>query len=553
MTTIMKTTVLFFALCANILPLTSAHVQMSEPVPLRSSFHEQTYSGPRDYNMMAPLLSDGSDYPCKGYHKDTSVGPTATYEAGGKYTVTLAGSATHLGGSCQLSLSYDGGATFKVIKSMIGGCPLTPAYDFTIPAFAPSGKALFAWSWLNYEGNREFYMNCAEVEITNAASGTTGSMDSLPNIWVANLAGVNTCQLDRALNAVFPRPGDDIVYANGMSSSSPVSPGDCDGAGAPASGTPDGPPAVDEPQDSAPSFTPQPGNFAEGAAPSLANPTPSASNAGPVNEGSTTVATAPVNAPTEVISSAVTTTTPTDNGGSITSVNPGASSSAPNAPADQSTPTVEPTATCTGPIASCDCLPGYTCSAVNACSTVCALDASATETTLVTSVSSSASTSPTTLSTGPSSTAPPPTATDIPPYATNDPSTYLPCVPGKILCTAPNAFLTCQPSSATEWTYGAVRAIADGMLCKPFLSPFTNQTTQFSSDPGAPLPSGSYRDDRYVRAQPYGSCGADGGIECVDAGLGMGSGFLVCDQGGWVDMGRVADGTVCVDGEIVAV
>ena len=48
--------------------------------------------------------------------------------------MTIAGSITHDGGSCQLSLSYDNGVTFKVIQSMIGGCPLVPGYNFTIPS-----------------------------------------------------------------------------------------------------------------------------------------------------------------------------------------------------------------------------------------------------------------------------------------------------------------------------------------------------------------------------------------------------------------------------------
>lgn len=104
--------------------------------------------------------------------------------------MSLAGTSTHGGGSCQLSLSYDNGATFRVIKSMIGGCPLTTTYDFTIPSYTPAGNALLAWTWQNLEGNREYYMNCAEVSISSGSSSRRrrnrreayNSFDSLPYI-----------------------------------------------------------------------------------------------------------------------------------------------------------------------------------------------------------------------------------------------------------------------------------------------------------------------------------------------------------------------------------
>src|SRR5205085_6344412 len=61
--------------------------------------------------------------------------------------ISLAGSATHGGGSCQFSLSYDRGSTWAVIHSIIGGCPLNSAYTFSVPNNIPSGNALFAWTW----------------------------------------------------------------------------------------------------------------------------------------------------------------------------------------------------------------------------------------------------------------------------------------------------------------------------------------------------------------------------------------------------------------------
>lgn len=169
-----------------------------------------------------PNIYPGSDFPCKGYQNDPWRA-TAEYDAGGQYNMTLAGSATHGGGSCQLSLSYDGGATFKVIKSMEGGCPLNTRYDFEIPSDAPSGHALFAWTWFNLVGNREMYMNCAQVQV-NGGSGGGEFGSTHPDMFVANVA--NGCQTVEGKQTVFAQPGDNVVYGQGVGPDSPPFP-DC--------------------------------------------------------------------------------------------------------------------------------------------------------------------------------------------------------------------------------------------------------------------------------------------------------------------------------------
>lgn len=95
--------------------------------------------------MTAPLLPDGSNFPCKGYHKDAQgTQPIDTWAAGSTQTMTFDGSATHGGGSCQASFSEDGGASFKVVKSFVGGCPLAPE-PFVVPKETKSGPVIFAW------------------------------------------------------------------------------------------------------------------------------------------------------------------------------------------------------------------------------------------------------------------------------------------------------------------------------------------------------------------------------------------------------------------------
>jgi hypothetical protein len=134
------------------LPLTHAHMQLMNPSPLRDP-HANRANEPKDYDILKPLNADGSNFACKGYHENTPWTTVATYEAGGTYPMQLEGSATHGGGSCQLSMSFDGGMEFKVIKSMEGGCPEQKNYTFTVPEQLGKGlkgkraQGLFAWTW----------------------------------------------------------------------------------------------------------------------------------------------------------------------------------------------------------------------------------------------------------------------------------------------------------------------------------------------------------------------------------------------------------------------
>jgi hypothetical protein len=123
-----------------------AHMEMSNPFPINSHLNPAVPEASKDYSYTSPLFADGSNFPCKGYHTQTPILYTATYAAGQSSSITLAGTATHGGGSCQISLSYDNGATFKVIESIMGGCPLVSTYAFTVPSFAPAGDALLAVS-----------------------------------------------------------------------------------------------------------------------------------------------------------------------------------------------------------------------------------------------------------------------------------------------------------------------------------------------------------------------------------------------------------------------
>lgn len=162
--------------------------------------------------MTSPLVASGT-YPCKGYiasPDDVTMTPITSWSAGGTYNYTVAGTATHGGGSCQLVMSYDYGKTWQVIFSYIGGCMVEGSTtEFTLPSDAPNGEAMFGWNWFNRLGNREMYQNCAVVTITNGGGGLSPSVYPAP--FVAN-AGVNECSTIENQDPVFPEPGPNVKY-----------------------------------------------------------------------------------------------------------------------------------------------------------------------------------------------------------------------------------------------------------------------------------------------------------------------------------------------------
>jgi hypothetical protein len=110
---------------------------------------------------------------------------------------------------------------------MIGGCPVKQDYDFIIPTNAPSGEdVLFAWTWVNREGNREFYMDCAWVTIQGGEG--PASLDSYPDLYVANIATANECVTREREDVVFAPEirGVDVEFADGQSEESEATAGE---------------------------------------------------------------------------------------------------------------------------------------------------------------------------------------------------------------------------------------------------------------------------------------------------------------------------------------
>ncbi|KAK0099316.1 hypothetical protein ONS95_006324 [Cadophora gregata] len=236
-------------LLSSLLVTVSGHTYLVSPAPFRAK--ENPNSKNVDFDLASPLSGAGA-FPCKGAHTaaladPTGEGkPTANWKTGEDVTFTFSGGAKHDGGSCQAALSTDSGASWKVLHSWEGGCPLS-SVSFKVPGDAPTGTALGAWTWFNKVGNREMYMNCFAVDIQKGSGGSSAApFSSRPNLFVANI-GTNTCQVLAGKQASFPNPGPDVTGTGDADSLS----GECgasSGGSPPADGkspSPTGAPAGD--------------------------------------------------------------------------------------------------------------------------------------------------------------------------------------------------------------------------------------------------------------------------------------------------------------------
>ncbi|KAI4801238.1 hypothetical protein E4T44_11651 [Aureobasidium sp. EXF-8845] len=194
--------------------LVDCHLKLNNPVPYSKSTLQLD-----PLRNVAPG-SEQSDFPCQskriGGADPWIVDQENNLVAGEPQTMTFDGSASHGGGSCQLSVTLDrqptADSTFKTIASWIGGCPIddtdggTHPWNYTIPPEVPNGKATLAWSWVSkLSGQPEFYMNCAPITISGGAENTT-EFDQLEDMFRVNLPS-SDCGSQLSSNLEIPNPG----------------------------------------------------------------------------------------------------------------------------------------------------------------------------------------------------------------------------------------------------------------------------------------------------------------------------------------------------------
>lgn len=207
--------------------MTEGHMTMSHPKPFGVGLNN------------SPLQADGSDFPCKQrgaatYQMTDGLLESNVYPIGSNTTLSFKGSATHGGGSCQISLTTDLAPTSNskwiVIHSIEGGCPAnngnqnaaadpnntndSTTFSFKIPEVRV-GRYTLAWTWFNRIGNREMYMNCAPIEITPGSNDKRDDnmarrSNEYPEMFVAN---VNGCTTPETKDIRFPNPGESVQYA----------------------------------------------------------------------------------------------------------------------------------------------------------------------------------------------------------------------------------------------------------------------------------------------------------------------------------------------------
>lgn len=179
-----------------------------------------------------------ADFPCKQRSGVYDITKMNQWDAGETQQVSFNGTAVHGGGSCQFSITTDPEPTeksqWKVIQSYIGGCPtgqypgnapeqagepsltrVPGSLPVTMPKDIPDGRYTFAWTWVNKIGNREFYMNCAPIQVgSGAASASTASaakaLSALPDMFVVNLPATQ-CSTAEKEDFVFPNAGSNAV------------------------------------------------------------------------------------------------------------------------------------------------------------------------------------------------------------------------------------------------------------------------------------------------------------------------------------------------------
>lgn len=114
---------------ASLAILVSGNAHMSKPSAFLAP-ESQVPWDQKDYHIDNPLFLNGTNYPCKGYHHSDAVAVSETLKAGEENKLEIDVGDSLGGGTCELSLSYDNGFSFRVFKRFIGGCPVSD-YQWT--------------------------------------------------------------------------------------------------------------------------------------------------------------------------------------------------------------------------------------------------------------------------------------------------------------------------------------------------------------------------------------------------------------------------------------
>ncbi|KAF4546360.1 Lytic polysaccharide monooxygenase [Lasiodiplodia theobromae] len=179
-------------------PLADAHIHIAKPVPYGLSA--------LGHDLKAPI-SDDLSFPC--HNNFNFSGEVPEMVVGEDQQLVFYPQidedgydepAVHGGGTCQLSITLDvpptSQSTFKVIKTIEGGCPglsnedgttrAVNSFTYQIPKIALNGQQTLVWTWFPVmSSDPEMYMNCAPINVSGGTQDTS-AFDQLPDMLVAN-------------------------------------------------------------------------------------------------------------------------------------------------------------------------------------------------------------------------------------------------------------------------------------------------------------------------------------------------------------------------------
>ena len=169
-----------------------SHIFMKEPIVRRSKYSSYYLQNNLvDYDIMAPLNVNNYEFPCKGFPKLKPIS-TITSNSIQVELEAIHGSDKHGGGHCQFGISFNN-KNFLVLKQVIRNCVIDSlSYTIDLPNNIPNGELIFFWTWINAIGNREYYMDCADIILSRKNILPTNTPIVGKKLLVVNLPGFRT-------------------------------------------------------------------------------------------------------------------------------------------------------------------------------------------------------------------------------------------------------------------------------------------------------------------------------------------------------------------------
>ncbi|KAF8971994.1 hypothetical protein BGZ46_010178 [Entomortierella lignicola] len=181
-----------FLILVSLMASATAHMALLYPTP-RGGYGTKQYNG-RIHTFIGYKDSKWNmRFPCGGY----APGPVTKMHAGERIDVRFLAStmkaadikkqpkptsdnhqfsqARHGGGTCEFSLSYDGGKTFNRIARYTKTCP-DAYYEWpvmipkNVPSCTAKNQCLFVWSW-TANILPQYYHNCVDITLTGVKNG----------------------------------------------------------------------------------------------------------------------------------------------------------------------------------------------------------------------------------------------------------------------------------------------------------------------------------------------------------------------------------------------